>query len=63
MPTEKISEFLHHHLQTLMKQGESYIKDTRNVLEKLKRVGEISKEAILVTADVVGLYPSGAFCA
>ena len=63
MPTEKISEFLHHHLQTLMKQGESYIKDTRDVLEKLKRIGKISKEAIFVTADVVGLYPCGAFCA
>ena len=62
MPTEKISEFLHHHLQTLMKQGGSYIKNTRDILEKLKRVGEISKEAILVTADVVGLYPSGGFC-
>lgn len=25
LPTEKISEFLHHHLQTFMKYGESYI--------------------------------------
>ena len=58
MPTEKISEFLDHHLQPLMKQGESYIKDTGDFLEKLKRVGEIPKGAILVTADVVGLYPS-----
>ena len=61
MPTEKISEFLHHHLQTLMKQSESYIKNTGDILEKLKRVGEISKEGILVTADVIGLYPSGGF--
>ena len=28
MPTEKLSEFLDHHLKPLMKQGESYIKDT-----------------------------------
>ena len=41
-----------------MKQGESHIKDTRDFLENLKRVGEIPKGAILVTADVVGLYPS-----
>ena len=41
-----------------MKQGESYIKDTGDFLEKLKRVGEIPKGAILVRADVVGLYPS-----
>ena len=58
MPTEKISEYLDHHLQPLMKQGESYIKNSGDFLEKLKRVGEIPKGAILVTADVVGLYPS-----
>ena len=58
MPAEKISEFLDRHLQPLMKQGESYIKDTGDFLEKLKRVEEIPKRAIPVTADVVGLYPS-----
>ena len=41
-----------------MKQGESYIKDTGDFLEKLKRLGEIPKGAILVIADVVGLCPS-----
>ena len=39
-----------------MKQGESYINDTGDFLEKLKRVGEIPKGAIFVTADVVGFY-------
>ena len=58
MHTEKILEFLDHHLQPLMKQGESHVKDTRDFLENLKRVGEIPKGAILVTTDVVGLYPS-----
>ena len=41
-----------------MKQVESCIKDTRDFLEKLKRVEEIPKGAILVTAEVVELYPS-----
>ena len=41
-----------------MKQGESYINDTGDLLEKLKRVEEIPKRAILFTADMVGLYPS-----
>ena len=41
MPAEKISEFLYHQLQPPMKQGESYIKDTGDFLEKLKRVEEI----------------------
>ena len=58
MPTEKVPEFLDHHLKQLMKQGESYIKDNGDFLEKLKRVEGIPKGTILVTADVVGLYPS-----
>ena len=41
-----------------MKQGDSYIKDTGDFLEKLRALGEIPKGAILVTADIVGLYPS-----
>ena len=41
-----------------MKQGELYIKDTGDFLEKLKRVDGIPKGAILVTAEVVFLYPS-----
>ena len=41
-----------------MKQGESHIKDIGDFLEKLKRVEEIPKGAILVTADVDGLYSS-----
>ena len=55
IPTEKISEFLDHHLQPLMKQGESCIKDTEGFLGKLKAVREIPKRAILVTADVAPL--------
>ena len=41
-----------------MKQGESYIRDTGVFLAKLKAAGEVPKRAILVMADVVGLYPS-----
>ena len=41
-----------------MKQGNSYIKDTGGFLKKLRAIGEIPKGAILVKADVVGLYPS-----
>ena len=35
-PTEKISEFLDHNLQPIMKEGRSYIKDTAGFLDKLK---------------------------
>ena len=52
---KKNLEFLDHHLQPLMKQDQLYIKDTGAFLEKFKRVEEINKGAILITADVVGL--------
>ena len=57
-PTEKMSEFLDHHLQPVMKGGTSYVKDTNHCLERLKELGKVPPNAILVTADVVGLYPS-----
>ena len=57
-PTEKVSEFLDRQLQPIMKQGNSYIKNTGDFLKKLRAIGEIPKGVILVTADVVGLYPS-----
>ena len=55
-PAEKL--FLDHHLQPIMKAGKSYIKDTGDFLEKLKNLGNIPSNAILVSADVVDLYPS-----
>ena len=57
-PTEKVSEFLDHHLQPVMKSGKSYVKDTGDFLEKIKSLGRIPEDAFLVTADVVGVYPS-----
>ena len=57
-PTEKASEFLDHHLQLMMKSGMSYIKDTNDVFSKLKNLKKVRDNAILVTSDVVGLYPS-----
>ena len=57
-PKEKVSEYLDHHLQPVMNEGKSYIKDTADFLDKLKDLGEIPEGVILVTADVVGLYLS-----
>ena len=53
-----MSDFLHRHLQEVMKGGKSYVKGTNHFWEKLKELGKVSPNAILVTADVVGLYPS-----
>ena len=52
-PTEKVSEFLDHHLDPIMKQGENHIKDTGNFSAKLKAAGEFLKESILVTAGII----------
>ena len=57
-PTEKVSEFLDHHLQLVMKGCRSYVKDTLYFFGKPKHLGKVPSNAILVTADVVGFYPS-----
>lgn len=57
-PTERVSEFLDHHLKPVMRAGKSYIRDTGHFIEKIRELGKIPENAILVTADVVGLYPS-----
>ena len=56
-PTEKESEFLDSHLKTIMQESRSYIKDSADFINKFGQIGSIPENAILVTADVVGLYP------
>ena len=53
-----MSEILDHHLQPVMKGGNYYVKDTNNFLKKFKELGKVPPNAILVTADIVALYPS-----
>ena len=57
-PTEKVSEFLDSQLKPLMQSSRSYIKDSGDFIKKIKNIGTIPKDSILVTADFVGLYPS-----
>ena len=57
-PTEKVSEFLDSELKSVMKEGWSYIKDSGDFIKKLKNVDHIPQDAIMLTAGVVGLYPS-----
>ena len=57
-PTENTSEFLDHNLKSLMQSGKSYIKDTNDFLDKVRKLKNLPSNSILVTADVVGLYPS-----
>ena len=57
-PTEKASEFLDYQLKPIVQKGKSYIKDSGDFINKIRTIGNIPEGAILVTADVVGLYPS-----
>ena len=51
-------DFLDYHLKHLMQSGWSYINDSGDFIKKTLTWGSIPDNAILVTADVVGLYPS-----
>ena len=56
-PTEKASEFLDYHLKPIIQIGKSYIKDSGCFINKIKNLRNILEDAVLVTADLVGLYP------
>ena len=56
-PTEKASEFLDNHLKSIMQNSWSYIRDSGDFIDEIKRIKNIPKDAILVTADLIGLYP------
>ena len=45
-----------HHLKPVIQKGLSCIRDSQHFLEQIKTIGSVPKNAILVTADVVGLY-------
>ena len=57
-PTEKVSEFLDNQLKPVMREGMSYIKDSNDFMHKIRDLKDIPNDALLVTADVAGLYPS-----
>ena len=59
-PAEKCSEknVLDYHLKSLMQKWWWYIKDLDDFIKKTGNLGSIHENAILVTTDVMGLYPS-----
>ena len=56
-PTKKASEFLDFYLKFLMQSGWSYMRDPGDFIDKMKRPGKVPEGSLLVTADVVSLYP------
>ena len=55
-PTERISQFVDHHLQPLVTKLPSYIKDTTHFLNKLNNIGQLPNGVLLVTLNVTSLY-------
>ncbi len=57
-PTERISEFVDFFLRPLVEKLPSYIKDTTDLIVKLAALGTPPPNCLLVTLDVVALYPN-----
>ena len=55
---EQCSVLLEYHLKKIMQKCWSCIKDSEYFIEKINNLDSAPENAILVTADVVGLYPS-----
>ena len=45
-------------MQPIMRKSLSYFKDSQHFITESRKLGKIPDNAILVTTDVVGLYPS-----
>ena len=56
-PTKKVSEFLDHHVKSILQEEWYYIKDAEDFLKKIQNMGKIPQDSILMTTDVVGFYP------
>ena len=57
-PTERVSEFLDNQVKPVIQERMSYIKDSNDFKHKIRNLTDIPNDALLVTVDVVGLYPS-----
>ena len=52
--TEKISAFADHFLNPMVKERQSYVKDTSDFIQKIEGL-ELSDDSILGTLDVISL--------
>ena len=55
--TENISSFLDFHLKTIIRTIPHILEGTSDFLSRLNQLPDISDNTLLVTFDVVGLYP------
>ena len=57
-PTERISEFVDHHIRKYAISLPSYVRDTQDFINKIKALGPLPEDTLLVTMDVTSLYTS-----
>ena len=57
-PTERISEFVDYHIRKYVFSLPSYVRDTQDFINKIKAVGSLPEDTLLVTMDVTSLYTS-----
>ena len=56
-PTEMVSEFLDFHLKPIMRNGNSYIKDTSHFLERIKNICSIPDNVYISYLRFFGIVP------
>ena len=54
--TTNISKYVDYHLQPIVKQIPSYVKDTNDFINKFNAVKSVPKSSYLITMDVTSLY-------
>ena len=50
--TFNISKYVDYHLQPIVKEIWSYVKDTQDFIQNLKQIEEVPKDSLLVTLGV-----------
>ena len=55
-PTSNISKFVNEHIKKYVPKTKSYLGDTQHFISRLKQLGCISENVLLVTLDVSSLY-------
>ena len=55
-PTAHISKFVDEHIKKYVPKTRSYVRDTQHFISRLKQLGQIPNNALLVTLDVSSLY-------
>ena len=55
IPAKKVSKGLDNQLQSIMRKGASDVKDSRDFINKIRKMGSVPDNAIWLTADVTAL--------